>query len=110
MELVHMGDNHYRLNGKVYKMTTIATRVALTLVENEQGKPIFQNLLYSKLEEGDLVLSPYATWKVRLISNGNDSLFENLRQYADSVDLELTGKGSYVVRDVVAIISLTTTI
>lgn len=98
IELTHLGDNHYRLNDKIYTAQSVETPIKLTFDEIEPDEPVLQTTSNVKLKDSEFLLSPYATWKVQLNPTGSDKLFKNLTRYADHVDLELTGIGSYVER------------
>lgn len=62
------------------------------------GKPVMSNEVYQKLSESNAFLSPYTTWKIKIIktSKGFDKLtpFEN-----EDIGLELSGRGDYIAYD-----------
>ena len=46
------------------------------------------------------MLSPYTMWKLRLLNATETIPFADLAQFADQVDMELIGFGSYLAQDV----------
>lgn len=64
-----------------------------------KGKPMLTNGVYDKLLKGDIFLSPFTIWQIRLEAidaNEATNQFNQLEQYKNKVNLELTGKGIYV--------------
>ncbi|GIX72569.1 uncharacterized protein CEXT_200941 [Caerostris extrusa] len=73
---------------------------SLFLREELFGEPVRVNNVYIKIRNGDLMLSPYAVWEVKLTGVTDKHSFQELEVYKDKVDLELAGRGSYVAGDV----------
>ncbi|GIX77725.1 hypothetical protein CDAR_303371 [Caerostris darwini] len=68
--------------------------------KNSVGEPVRVNNVYTKIRNGDLLLSPYAVWEVKLAEATDKHSVQELDVYKDKVDLELAGQGSYVAGDV----------
>lgn len=92
--LTHMGGSNYRCNQHFYTISSRPQTMEYSYGEKYQ-EPIDRNLVYDKLRSGNRLLSPYALWAVQL-KNGP---FQNLRSFVDSVDIELHGRGQYVVEN-----------
>lgn len=79
--------------------------------KHSNGKPIRYNEVYRKLSEGPYFLSPYATWKIKLIPIDEDidetmqsarsrSVYQALAKFIkSSLNLELVGRGQYFRRN-----------
>lgn len=80
-------------------ITSPSQTIEYTLEKNANGDPIYRNDVYKKLKRGDLMLSPYAMWKFKLINATDRFFFDRLEKYQDQVNLELIGHGSYVNRN-----------
>lgn len=62
------------------------------------GKAVYRNNVYEKLLSGDIVLSPFAMWKLKLTLNETKPVnsFDSLSKFSNKVDLVLEGNGSFV--------------
>jgi predicted DNA-binding protein YlxM (UPF0122 family) len=61
----------------------------------DDGSPLSKNMVYNKINNGDIMLSPYTMWSIQLIDINNVG-FSDLQEYKDYVNLELVGKGMFV--------------
>ena len=66
--------------------------------KDSNGSPYTKNKAYEKLERGELMLSPYSAWRVKLalVNKEGENYFRDLDKYSQHVDVELVGTGSYV--------------
>ncbi|KAE8738184.1 hypothetical protein FOCC_FOCC016344 [Frankliniella occidentalis] len=62
--------------------------------KKKDGKPLTTNGVYDKLRDGDMMLSPYAVWKIKI--DGPPSLFRVLSSFKGEVSLALEGHAQYV--------------
>ncbi|XP_051173806.1 uncharacterized protein LOC127289736 [Leptopilina boulardi] len=103
-KLTHLGDSYYRCDNEVYLISSnshLFENVYNSLDENDDEENEFHedddNNLNEK-QKGDYLLSPYATWKIELISRDVDKNFDNLRKYHSKINIELVGFGRYTDR------------
>ncbi|CAG8818216.1 39101_t:CDS:2, partial [Gigaspora margarita] len=96
IEMVHLGNSYYRYGDKYYMI--ISNKQVITYsfekTENDRNKPLRRNEVYNKIKKGELMLSPYTMWKIKLEPTNNTG-FSELKKY-NKVDLELVGHGSYM--------------
>lgn len=85
--LTHNGDSYYRCNDKVYLIESGAFEFGSQFFRTPKKRSVDFNKL-------DYVLSPYATWTVRL--NRMESNFTKLAKYVNNVNIELVGDGQYM--------------
>ncbi|XP_051165539.1 uncharacterized protein LOC127284239 [Leptopilina boulardi] len=88
--LTHNGDSYYRCNENVYLI--------------ESGVFEFENKFFLSTKrrkrnfELDYVLSPFATWTIRLNNKNNN--FTIMSKYVNDVTIEIVGEGQYMNSDV----------
>ncbi|CAG8763383.1 5554_t:CDS:1, partial [Gigaspora rosea] len=58
-------------------------------------EPLRNNEAYNKIKRGELMLSPYTMWKIKL-EPINKADFNKISKYEKEVDLELVGLGKYI--------------
>jgi hypothetical protein len=112
--LTHSTDSYYRFNNRYYQCggnldldsnisDDFNRKLLLVYGYDKNTKKISytRNNAYDKLFRGELMLSPYSIWYVKLvlIKSASRSCFFDLDKYSEFVDLELVGKGSYVDED-----------
>ncbi|CAL1300187.1 unnamed protein product [Larinioides sclopetarius] len=78
-------------------ITSDSVTVSYSYEKNDDGMPIRWNEAYKKLKSGDLLLSPYTFWEVKLINKTNKTSFLDLDKYKNEISVELSGLGSYVL-------------
>ena len=91
----HLGNSYYECDKKVYSIASPSQTIQYSFEKKEDGTPVDENDVYKKIKDGDLMLSPYAMWKLKLIETQSAS-FEDLKKYKDEIDLELVGFGGYI--------------
>ncbi len=97
--LTHAGNSYYAFEGKVYMINTERQVVSHSFHRKADGHPSNTNEVYEKLLEGDLLLSPYATWTFQILSSST-SAFDELKEFRSiGVDLLLVGFGKYVIQE-----------
>lgn len=95
----HMGNSFYRCE-KFYSIPSQSQTIEYSFEKDKNtGEPLDQNYVYRKLKQGDLMLSPYTMWKLKLL-NATSIPFADLAAFADKVDIELNGFGSYLAQEV----------
>ena len=97
MSATHMGNSHYRFNENFFTLTSSSIEIVYSLEKHTNGDPIHKNEVYSKLRAGDIILSPYAVWKLKLTHISGNTSFDVLSKiFRDKVNLELVGLGKYI--------------
>lgn len=96
----HLGNSYYRCDKKIYSVTSPSQTIEYSLEKKEDGTPVDQNDVYRKINEGDLMLSPYAMWKIKLIKSSDLANFNDLEKYKNEIDLELVGYGGYIANGI----------
>lgn len=102
VKMTHMGNSYYRCGTSYYLMHSPATIIIYSNQE-QNGVPLRNNIIYNKLLNGDILLSPYALWTIQLEFHGKGNgktEFGKLKKLAKGTDLFLVGKGIYVRNDV----------
>lgn len=97
ISITHLGNSYYRYNDKFYLIATNSLDIWYHF-EKKGKEPIHRSITYDKIKNGDFMLSPYASWKIKLTNliNKYNFSFKNLETYKDKIDLELGGHGHYV--------------
>lgn len=87
IELTHQGDNHYRFKNKIYTTQTIKLLLSYSLDDSHNVR-VRSNKAYLKLLNGDIMLSPYANWKIKLTEQKPTvATFKDLKQFENKTDL-----------------------
>jgi len=104
--LTHSTDSHYKFNNKFYKFgsnvdvnnSNEELQLLYGFKKNSNDSPFTKNIAYEKLANGELMLSPYSMWRVKLtlVNPKGKNYFNDLEKYSKFVNLELVGTGSYV--------------
>lgn len=98
VRMTHHGNSYYRCGTKFYVIRSDNQTIKYSREKKDDGEPVDHNSVYKMLKDGNLLLSPYAMWSIRLI-NVTDVNFPELVQFGRHVDLELVGQGQYVDED-----------
>jgi uncharacterized protein YicC (UPF0701 family) len=98
VRLTHHGNSYYRCGANYYVMRGDKQTIVYSGERRENGEPMDHNSVYRKLKDADIMLSPYATWSIRLV-NVTDVNFSELVNFGHLVDVELTGQGQYVAEN-----------
>lgn len=103
MTMKHMGFSHYRWHDGFYVIGSdinVVIKRSFRDCHNSTNS-CDANSAFEKLRDGNAVLSPYTMWKLKLrIYETSSAEFNNLQRYADHVDVELEGTGTYVDGDI----------
>lgn len=94
VSMTHMGESNYRCNNDFYTIPSRPLTIEFSL-GGRNNKPTDCNAAYAKLVSGFGLLSPYTLWALQL-KHGD---FDQLKPFADLVDIELHGFGQYVEED-----------
>ncbi|CAL1286288.1 unnamed protein product [Larinioides sclopetarius] len=92
----HLGNSYYRHKNKIFLITSDSVTISFSFEKNDDGMPIRSNNVYNKLKSGDLLLSPYTLWEIRMINRTNQYSFQDLQRFKNEINIELSGFGSYV--------------
>lgn len=101
VNMVHSGESYYRCDEKIY--TIRSKPLSFWYNFEAHGSPTHKSRGYEDNDRGDYMLSPHARWNISLtnLRNERNISFDKLEEFIDNVDLELSGKASYVIKDVV---------
>lgn len=96
MTMKHMGLSYYRLGDQISVLSSNTSVVIVKSFRNcENGSnSCTSNYVYGQLKDGNAVLSPYTMWTFHYKTA--DAQFNKLQRFADHVDIELVGAGTYV--------------
>lgn len=111
--LTYSTNSYYKFDNKIYifgsnsqgnnvKSNDINSHNKLQFMygfkKDKDGSLITKNQAYKKFEKGELMLSPYSMWQVKLAltNEKGKNFFKDLEKYSGFVYLELVGNGSYV--------------
>ncbi len=93
--LRHYGHSYYKFNHKFFVIPGDSQTISYSFERADDGSPLSKNMVYNKINNGDIMLSPYTMWSIQLIDINNVG-FSDLQEYKDYVNLELVGKGMFV--------------
>ncbi|CAG8592042.1 32420_t:CDS:1 [Gigaspora margarita] len=94
LSMCHLGDSYYKYNDKFYKIRNTKYNIICGFKKDNDGEPFPRNEIYKKIKKGELMLSPYTMWKIKLYND--DANFSKLKKYEKVVDLELVELGKYI--------------
>lgn len=92
----HLGNSHYRYGDDIYLITSDPLNIIYLYENDENGRSLHSGGAYEFLENVDITLSPFASWKIKLDLQYDDSSFDDLMVFKDYVDLEMGGNGFYI--------------
>jgi hypothetical protein len=98
VRLTHHGNSYYRCGTNFYVIRGDNQTIEYSGEKKHNGEPVDYNFVYRKLKDGDLLLSPYAMWSIRLV-NVTHVNFQEVEKFGQHVDLELAGRGQYVAQN-----------
>lgn len=93
VSMKHTGTSYYRCDKHFYKINA-ASQTMNYGFKKKNGRPTTKNAVYEKLENGNIVLSPYTLWSIQL--KRKDGNFTSLARFKGLVDMQLIGRGQYV--------------
>ncbi|CAG8466770.1 4170_t:CDS:2, partial [Scutellospora calospora] len=89
-------NSYYRYGDKFYVIRSDKQPIGYGFEKNDKGEPVMFNNTYKKIKEGELMLSPYTMWKIKLTPAKKNYNFNKFKIYEGKIDLELIGRGKYV--------------
>jgi hypothetical protein len=95
MKATHTGNSYYRCDQKIYLISNPSQTIEYSFEKKENGEPVDFNDVYRKIKDGDLMISPYSSWRLNL-KKVADATFDELEQYKNEIDIELIGYGGYL--------------
>lgn len=98
ISMTHLGNSFYRFKDKYFSIASSSQLMHYSYEKDGAGSAIFGNNVYHKLLNGDIMLSPYTMWELRLTLLKFKSVksFGSLSVFWDKVDLVFEGSGSFV--------------
>lgn len=98
--MTHSGVSRYIFGKEEYHMVGDNATLRYNYERDSQGNRLGTNMVYDKVKEGDFIMSPFTVWTIKLIpAVTRRSLkygFQDLQKFAQLVNLELVGIGTYV--------------
>ncbi|XP_037040576.1 uncharacterized protein LOC119077474 [Bradysia coprophila] len=95
VHLEHSGNSYYGFEGNYYVIPGDKVTLSYSLKGSFEGDPDIQSVSRGKIMTGDLLLSPYALWTVRLITD-RDEGWTKIAEFVSDISLELAGQGKYI--------------
>lgn len=95
--LTHNGDSIYTLMDKTFVIETNPVELIFNYPEKKNEIAGISSPMHKKFATGDYILSPYATWTVKLESRGAKEDFDLLKVFIGKVDLELIGEAQHFI-------------
>lgn len=100
VELHHSGQSYYRLGNQIYQMSNDrGFNISYSFARRPNNRLVESNEVYNKMKRGDLVLSPYTYWTIKLVPLPGSqplNLFDKLKDLRADIELQLVGRGQYV--------------
>lgn len=93
--LTHHGDSLYTFKDKTFLIETNPVELIFNYPENKNKITCQSSPMHEKFVTGDYMLSPYATWTVKLESRGAEKDFDLLKGFIGKVDFELIGQAEH---------------
>jgi hypothetical protein len=102
--MTHSGENHFKCGTNYYTISSQKIKLCLSFERDESGNYVSENRTNELLSQGDVTLSPYTIWTFELVSSQDEichseriqEMRKKLVSYANKLDLELIGIGTYV--------------
>jgi hypothetical protein len=73
VKLTHHGNSHYKCGNNFYVIRGDNQTIEYSREKRQDGQPMDHNSVYAMLQNGDILLSPYAMWSIRLVNVTNVS-------------------------------------
>ncbi|CAG8783250.1 1655_t:CDS:1, partial [Racocetra fulgida] len=96
--MTHLGNSYYRYGDEFHVIRSDQQVTICYSFKSNNGGPVRKNTAFTKINQGNIMLSPYTMWKIKLKPIEKVD-FSKLRTYEDKVNLELVGHGMYVDSD-----------
>ena len=92
VSMTHQGNNYYLFGNEVYTFVGSKLVLYFSFFLNSDGRPDQTNDAYEKLLKGDLTLSPYAPWDIK-IEPLRQATYDDLKGFKNHFDMHLEGAG-----------------
>lgn len=100
VELHHSGQSYYRVGNQIYQMANDrGFNISYSFARRSDNRLVESNEVYNKMKKGDLVLSPYTYWTIKLVplpGSQFHNLFDKFKNHQIGIELQLVGRGQYV--------------
>jgi hypothetical protein len=101
LEMTHGGENHFRCGDRFYVIASdVRVKFQMTFELDIDGDPVSRNAIVDKYSHTDVPFSPFTAWTLQLKPGQSQQAaykLKELLQYADQVDLELFGRGTFII-------------
>lgn len=97
VQMTHSGSSHYKCDNKYFVIKSNVNTFEYSFTR-ENKIPVKKNDVFNKVSNGDLILSPYTYWRIKLIDEQSFG-FNNFNSFIGNVRLELSGYGQYLKTD-----------
>ncbi|KAG4070953.1 hypothetical protein HA402_001390 [Bradysia odoriphaga] len=95
VNMVYTGVSYYEFQDQIYVINGDPITLSYAIKRDSKGEPEITSTSRDKLLNGDLLLSPFGLWTIRL-SADKKKAFQLIKEFVDDVSLELAGKGKYI--------------
>ena len=97
--MTHSGQSHYRYGENVYRMDNDGGfYLHYSFALNGDNLPVVRNDAYIMMRGGNMMLSPYTLWRVKLTERvtGQPGLIQLFGNRLNDIEIQLLGEGQYV--------------
>ncbi|XP_037051307.1 uncharacterized protein LOC119085138 isoform X2 [Bradysia coprophila] len=95
VNMVYTGVNYYEFQDQIYVINGVPITLSYGIKRDSKGEPEIISTSRDKLLNGDLLLSPFGLWTVKLTADRKEA-FQLIKEFVGDVSLELAGKGKYI--------------
>ncbi|XKL65629.1 hypothetical protein PGB90_009049 [Kerria lacca] len=96
VSLTHFGDSVFKCGNDFYPITFETQQIEYSIKKNNKGEPLYTNVVYNKIKNGNFILSPYSFWYVQLKGTNATTNFDKFKKYTNYVDIVLEGRGQFI--------------
>lgn len=95
VNMVYSGVSYYEFQDQIYVINGDPITLSYGIKRDSKGEPEIMSTSREKLLNGDLLLSPFGLWTIKLTADKREA-FQLIKEFADDVSLELAGTGKYI--------------
>lgn len=99
VSMTHLGISNYRYDGQIFPIAGSSQTIIYSFKKSANGSAVYGNDAYFKLLSGDIMLSPYTMWQLKLTGNPFkfETSFNMMANFSGKVDLLLEGSGNFFI-------------
>ncbi|KAJ6642714.1 hypothetical protein Bhyg_07668 [Pseudolycoriella hygida] len=95
VNMYYTGVSYYEFQDQIYVINGDPINLSYGIKRDSQGEPEITSTSRDKLLKGDLLLSPFGLWTVRLSADKKEA-FTLIKEFVNDISLELAGSGMYI--------------